>query len=120
MKTKRKEDDYQPRKQLKLFFQQEGSKATEQVDDFCKNFMVEKELVLESLNHLQELDMKKKKRQSEKNKRKDREEDQVDGQAADDEEVEGQDEENDQILNVIEDESEDDNNNVCPSMYYCN
>ena len=64
-------DDYQPRSQLKKLFTTEEITAdnTEAVKNFSKNYLVSEKLVIEYLNHLQDLKFRKDKRAKQRPKK---------------------------------------------------
>ena len=66
----RKPDDFQPRAQLKKLFSSNdnSSKSQEKIDEFCKQFAIDRNLVIDQLHHLEYLEYKKQKR-SRKNKK---------------------------------------------------
>ena len=64
----RKPDDFQSRAQLKKLFSSNdiSSKSQEKIDEFCKQFAVDRNLVIDQLHHLEYLEYKKQKRSSKK------------------------------------------------------
>ena len=61
-------DDFQPRKMLDIAFKEKVVRLNDEqsIDQFCKTYIVEKELVKKRLEHLQILEIKKNKRSFEK------------------------------------------------------
>ena len=68
-------DDFQPRANLKEAFTSKTIDLTneESVDKFCDNYIVDKKLVKDSLQHLHHLEVKKIKKQQERQLRSQRE-----------------------------------------------
>ncbi len=64
----RKPDDFQPRAQLRKLFNSKdiSTKSKENIDEFCKQFAVDRRLVIEQLQHFEYLEYKKQKRSTKK------------------------------------------------------
>ena len=61
----REVDDYQPRKQCKLKFEQEDIGSAEKIREFCSEFLVSEDLVKEHVRHLTDLKRNAEKRKQE-------------------------------------------------------
>ena len=64
----RKIDDFQPRRMLHQMYKENKISLADEssIDEFCKKFVIEKEIIERSIEHIQLLDIKKKKRLEER------------------------------------------------------